>query len=537
MILRKPYAFLIKNFRLIHMFLSIALAFLSLKTTVVLDFFRDYISGGWYSFDGISTSDYLGLDIIVIIMAIIVLSAAVVLLFQEKKKPINFYVIIFLVTIATGIIFLMAGTDIMVVESDVVLDANKARVTRDLLFLISLTHYPLIIFSVLRTLGFDLKKFDFGKDAVELEIDIEDQAEFEVEFKLDTNKIKRNIIKRKRKINYALQDNVALVIVGGAIIGVVMTVSLVSSLVDISKKYYEYNEVPIYPFVFTVQESYLTDKDYKNNTISEGNVYAVLKIKVKNEGTATTELPFDRINLYDDELAYAYITNKNDTFQDFGTPISDLYLEADEEVEFTLIYELPYESINDSLTFRYREYISWSDRFLEQEYITIQLEPTNLSIVTSSADYQLDEKILLNKSIYGSSSLNITGYDMAQSFHYEYSYCKNDLCASLTENIAPSINSTAYNDIMKITGEFNLGEGATNSEIDSLHELLTLYGKLEYTYEGTRYTLTSFISATDNETISEAYLEVPEEVNDADKIKLIIQIRNAEYTFVLKGEE
>ena len=44
MILRKPYAILIKNFKLIHIILAIFMGYLFYKTNMVLSFLNEYLS-------------------------------------------------------------------------------------------------------------------------------------------------------------------------------------------------------------------------------------------------------------------------------------------------------------------------------------------------------------------------------------------------------------------------------------------------------------------------------------------------------------
>ena len=44
MILRRPYAFLIKHFRLIHLILFALLAIITYNASTVLNFFKDYIT-------------------------------------------------------------------------------------------------------------------------------------------------------------------------------------------------------------------------------------------------------------------------------------------------------------------------------------------------------------------------------------------------------------------------------------------------------------------------------------------------------------
>ena len=47
MILKKPYAFLIKNFRAIHILLTLLCVYITYKTTGVISFFREYIANNY----------------------------------------------------------------------------------------------------------------------------------------------------------------------------------------------------------------------------------------------------------------------------------------------------------------------------------------------------------------------------------------------------------------------------------------------------------------------------------------------------------
>ena len=44
MVFRRPYAFLIKHFRLIHIILFILFAYITFKANNILTFFKDYIN-------------------------------------------------------------------------------------------------------------------------------------------------------------------------------------------------------------------------------------------------------------------------------------------------------------------------------------------------------------------------------------------------------------------------------------------------------------------------------------------------------------
>ena len=55
MILKKPYAFLIKNFRKIHFILAILSVFIIIKTNTVVGFFKEYVANNY----SVIESDYL----------------------------------------------------------------------------------------------------------------------------------------------------------------------------------------------------------------------------------------------------------------------------------------------------------------------------------------------------------------------------------------------------------------------------------------------------------------------------------------------
>ena len=92
MILKKPYAFLIKNFRKIHILLTILTGFIIFETHQLVVFFRDYIANNYsvtVTDNLVSTtiSPWLYISIIVTILILV----AVYILLKTKKKPTKMY--------------------------------------------------------------------------------------------------------------------------------------------------------------------------------------------------------------------------------------------------------------------------------------------------------------------------------------------------------------------------------------------------------------------------------------------------------------
>ena len=92
MILRKPYAFLIKNFKIIHLFISILMGYLLYKSYNIVTFFSESVTN---NYTAIVSGQVAGLYInyfmygaIILVLASLV---AIYYLLSHKDKPRKFY--------------------------------------------------------------------------------------------------------------------------------------------------------------------------------------------------------------------------------------------------------------------------------------------------------------------------------------------------------------------------------------------------------------------------------------------------------------
>ena len=104
MILRKPYAFFIRHFKLMHLIMAGLLFYLIYRTKLLVDFFNEY------STDVINV---MGQDLItplvpglfqIVPILIIVISIIVLVVMIVKKKPYLFYILIIALNIYTFVI-------------------------------------------------------------------------------------------------------------------------------------------------------------------------------------------------------------------------------------------------------------------------------------------------------------------------------------------------------------------------------------------------------------------------------------------------
>ena len=206
MILRKPYAFLIRNFKKINIVLLALVIFVLWKELELYQFVKDYIATGIYSSQLDSISNYVNIFSIGAIVLIAIISAILAYLLKYKDKPFISYVFILGVSIITLILFIYNYyyfTMTVTQEFDLV----SALMVRDLSFIATIPHYPVILLLLIRSIGLDLKRFGFGEDKEFAEINDEDREEVEVEITFDKDRYIRAFRRNLRYIKYTFLEH------------------------------------------------------------------------------------------------------------------------------------------------------------------------------------------------------------------------------------------------------------------------------------------------------------------------------------------
>ena len=91
MIIRKPYAFLIKNFKKIHIFMIILCAYIYYKTITLSSFVNEFLDLFTYDVYNEPISKYTGFFSVLFLLLIIASSIALMILLKHKNKPWKLY--------------------------------------------------------------------------------------------------------------------------------------------------------------------------------------------------------------------------------------------------------------------------------------------------------------------------------------------------------------------------------------------------------------------------------------------------------------
>ena len=131
MIVKKPYAFLIKHFRIIHGILFVLLGYIMLKSADISSFFSDYASKQYFvKFDGL-TSMYIDYVTFLAIIASAILVLIIGAILKLKNKNITSYIYIFIELIGVFIYYIYMFSVFRNLELNY-LDMESVRNLRDI---------------------------------------------------------------------------------------------------------------------------------------------------------------------------------------------------------------------------------------------------------------------------------------------------------------------------------------------------------------------------------------------------------------------
>ena len=332
MILKRPYAFLIKHFRLIHLMIFSMLLYIVLKARDILNFLKDYIN-----FNGnieVISSNYINYYMFISIFLIIVLSIVIYYLMRYKNKPRLFYIGTIIVSLVSAVLFIYLYNGIRSLET-VTISGREIRLYRDL----SRINYWLLLVSsipmLIRGLGFDIKKFNFNRDLKELNLNEEDSAEVEVNTNLNSNNIKRVGRRTFREFKYYYKDNKMIINLIISIVIIIIAIIFSLNRYVVNKDLNEGEILSNNYFNLKVNKSYLSDR----KRTSRNNSYIILNISVIGKINRYT-LNLDEFILKGNNNKYIPSQKYYNYFTDIGIGYKDNYLDIGEYKDYILIYNI-----------------------------------------------------------------------------------------------------------------------------------------------------------------------------------------------------
>ena len=459
MIIRKPYAFLIKNFKKIHIFLLVLSLYVLYQLINVNNFVNEFMRLGTYDFFSDPITNHITWILTLSIILLIIGSVAILFLLNHKKKPWKIYLVpiieYFLLLLVLGVIksfFNSYSTDV---------ETTDLRMSKDLLTMFLIVQLPVIGIYVMRVFGLDMKKFNFNSDQEFLELSEEDREEIEIGVSLDKDSFKRGFKKFSRYLNYFYKEHKFICnwVFG---IGIFVIVVLIYTSVFITHKTYKEGQFyNVNGYSFRVNNTYFTDKDYTGNVISKKSNYLILDLTIKNN-SSPRKVKLDYFHIKNKTKDYT-TTNKvfAKEFQDLGNAYDTVReLKRDEVLDCIVIYKVDNYLDKNNFVLYYQE----SNGYLRK----IKLKVQDVSGINEIIKKNLGDELKLDFMNNG-DNISIDGYFITDEAEYSTRECKSSGC-SYERN-------TLYGKGKKI---LKLDFGSEVWESKNMIDFLTQYGKLIY---------------------------------------------------------
>lgn len=533
MILRKPYAFLIKHFKLIHLILTGLLLYLIIKSNRLLSFLTNYINSRNYSVIDNLSNTYIGSYVYLAIFLIMIISFVIFMLMKTKDKPLKYYIflIIYYLIFIIDLIFISSQLNNIAINK---LNTLLLRIGRDSLLVMFLGQIPFFLISLVRAIGFNIKKFNFQKDLIELEADEKDNEEFELDIDVDSFDVKTRTRRRLRLIKYVIKENKLIILF---ILGITLIVSgvFLHNNVYLKNKVYKENAIiNSNGLKLEVVDSYQLSSDNFGNDISNKKYsYTVARVRVKNITKTDLSFPIKNFVLkLNNGNIYSVDLKSKDYFLGLGNTSSQISVTKGNESMFIVIFKILEEDVKNKKILEYTSgyKVNNGERIYNSKKIS--LNPVKLKNNTEVSKVKLGEKLTFSKSILKNSSITINNFEISNKFTYTYKQCLNE-CYQYKDFIEAKVNTKYNPSVIKLDLSIDIDKELLNNTL--ANNLIPLFAHMRYVVDDKEYVQVFNMADITPTTVNDnKYYEVKSDVSKASNIYIDFIILDKVYTYVLK---
>lgn len=530
MIFKKPYGFLIRHFKLIHLVLTLLTIYIAVRSGTVLAFFRAFIRNNYTVsvYESIATDTVRPILFIVIILVIATLITMFVLL-KSKNKPNKYYMFAIIYYIILLVALLISH---MLINglNEALWSTTSARTYRDIAQFIYYPQFIFIVILAIRAIGFNVKQFDFQKDM--LEITDSDSEEIELNINFQTYKAKRTVRRTIRELYYYFLENKLIFYIIGGVLGVVLIFVIVKNYEKTSYTYGENDAFSYNGFSINIEDSILTDIDMAGKTIYNDKYYLVIKFSITNNTHERKKLDYSNFKIYfGKDFIYPTLDIGN-YFIDYGYPYMNYEIDAGATRTFIMPYLISSRRVKNRYELSiYNGQASKSER---ARTITVKLRPTRLTGVEVVRNAGLGENVSFSSTMLGNTSLNITNAEFTNRFEYTYEQCYNEECRNYNGLVSIPGTSSVEEALMILDYEFVI-DNTTEAykSIQNIKTFINTFATIEYTIGNRTYTSTVVNLTPNNLSENKLVLKIPASARTADSLNLRITIRNRCYIIKL----
>ena len=515
MIIRKPYAFLIKNFRKVHIVLLVLSLFVMYKLLRLSGFVNNFMNLGTYDFYNEPVSKYITVFLYLSIFLLIVGSLALLILLKRKDKPWRIYLVpvieyIFLLLILGMISSFFNGYTNEVATTDI-------RLSRDLLVMLLVSNFVSVGIFLMRSIGMDINKFSFSTDQEFLEMSEEDREEVELRFKFDKYIFVRKFNKLVRNSKYFYFEHKLVCNISLGVVGALLLFGMFRFAFITNRSYREGQTYKADGYTIKVNKSYFTDKDGKGEVISKDSNFVIVNLTITNEYKKRL-LKLENFHL---KSGVSDFVSERKTYEKEFSDLGSTYdstkeLKTGETVNFIIIFKVDKKIKQKAFILCYQE----NNGFLRK----IKLNINDISKITKEKELILGEDFEINYR-NKKEKVSLDKYEFLKSASYMTRRCTDEDCYNEKEEYTAPEGKI----ILKI--DF----ASENFEGKEMVDFSRDYGKIIYIDNSKMEQSVEIKYPFPKKALGKyIYALVPEEVAKAEKLGIIYVVRNEKYTYRLK---
>lgn len=518
MIIRKPYAFLIKNFKKIHIALLVCVVFMYFKLLNVLSFLKGFITYETYNSSLESFDSQVGVLFYLALAFVVIVSIALMVLLIKKKKPWKIYIVYLVVFL---IIFAgIRGASSYFAKYTAITELSGILGYRDLINMGHFLLYPIMFLLIIRILGIDIKKFGFEKDQEFLELSEEDRAEFEVNFQFDKRSIRRVFNRTIRNIKYFYLEHKLICNTFITVLIVIISVNITRYAIS-HRSYKQGQNFNAGNYNIRVNDAFVTDKDYAGNKIENGYKFVIVDVDIQNRRNVAIEPNFDRFHLINKNYEKIYTIYYNSYFDDFGKGAdSNTSIDVGKSKNVYLIFKVKDNLRNSRFVLYYQEIGILT--ILRK----IKINVNDISNIKDMGTYSVNNPITFKYTDGSEKKINIINNEISDTFTYKRYYCSMaDVCG-----INDVVLKRNKGKILKISFTSSDFEG------EDFIDFLVRYGKIRYRVgKSKNYKYDSVANAVStNSDGKESFIKLTDKEAESNDLDIVCTLRNKRYIISIK---
>ena len=533
MILRKPYAFIIKNFKVIHLIILGCLGFCIYNFGGIQGLINTLISSRTYTYSGADI--YINNIVYLFLLVALFLSVVLFWLLRQKKKPVGLYVGLIIYIVVQFVIYIyFYGVLNKLINETIELDTLSFM--RDILVLVRYPGFVFLALCFMRGIGFNLKQFNFSKDIEELKIADKDSEEFELMVGQNNYKYMRTIRRTIREAKYYILENMLAMTVLAIVLTLVLGFFGFRYYQQYMKKVKARQVSTVNGISYVVNKAYITAEDYNGKRIKEGSKFVVVDMSFNNTSNADKTLDLDRIQLVNKQLLYTTTQAYNSKFFDLGIPYEkDTLIPKDEMLDRYVVFEIPDTMVTTNFTLRVEYGVTSKRSKVLSEYIKFDINAKNIDTEDKDKKINLNEELYTNVNDENEFRLTINKYNIQENFNDKYVICDRNLTCNKYNSLITANSYVKKTMIVLDYKALMLDSAKFTKTFNTYNKIFNAYTYIEY--ESYNKKVHEKISTVPNGDIEDkAFLLVDRSIKDSKYINLIFKFRNTTYVLPLKAQ-